>query len=256
MKTISADQHYRNLRTFFAWAVEAGLLPNDPTRSIPKPRIPMPLPDVPVEAELRAVLAACSETFEGTRNRAVILVLADAGLRAGELTRLRVRDWEELSLTVRAGKGGRDRVVFVSPTTAEAMRRHLAMRPGVGDADPLFTDMDGQSLTPRNLVQVLHRLSAKAGLPPARRLHPHALRHFAATSWLRHGMGLDHARRLLGHTSLHMTLRYSSLVAADLQQAHKEAAAVERMLSNAAPRPRARRPRATRAPTLRIVTGR
>jgi site-specific recombinase XerD len=36
-------------------------------------------------------------------------------------------------------------------------------------------------------------------------------------------------RRLLGHTSLHTTLRYSSLVSADLQQAHREAAAIERM---------------------------
>ncbi len=78
-------------------------------------------------------------------------------------------------------------------------------------------------------MQILHRLSAKAGLPTHRRLHPHALRHFAATSWLRGGAGLDQVRRLLGHASLSTTLCYSSLVASELAAAHKKAAAIERL---------------------------
>jgi site-specific recombinase XerD len=78
-------------------------------------------------------------------------------------------------------------------------------------------------------VQILHRLSTKANLPANRRLHPHALRHFAATSWLRGGAGLDEVRRLLGHESLATTLRYSSLVGADLPRAHRRAGAIERL---------------------------
>ncbi|MGQ0568417.1 MAG: site-specific integrase [Armatimonadota bacterium] len=79
------------------------------------------------------------------------------------------------------------------------------------------------------LVQILHRLSAKAGLPSHRRLHPHALRHFAATSCLRAGAGLEELRRLPGHESLNTTLRYSNLVGVDLQRAHKSAGAIERL---------------------------
>jgi site-specific recombinase XerD len=130
----------------------------------------------------------------------------------------------------------KDRVAFASPTTAEAIRRHLAMRPGAGHSNPLFADAQDRPLTPRHLVQILHRLSARAGLPANRRLHPHTLRHFAASSWLRNGVGLDHVRRLFGHTSVAMTLRYSSLVAADLQRAHREAAAIERVVSGGSPR--------------------
>jgi site-specific recombinase XerD len=55
------------------------------------------------------------------------------------------------------------------------------------------------------------------------------LRHLAATAWLRNGVGLDEVRRLLGHSSLNTTLRYSSLVSADLQRAHRDAAAIDRM---------------------------
>ena len=65
--------------------------------------------------------------------------------------------------------------------------------------------------------------------PVHRRLRPHALRHYAATSWLRSGMGLDEVRRLLDHESISTTLRYSSLVASVLQHAHKKAAAIERL---------------------------
>lgn len=233
MRPISADQHDRNLRTFFKWTVAAGLLANDPMVGIPKPRIPLPLPDVPTEDELRAILASCTTTFEGLRNRAMVLVMADAGLRAGEVVRIRVRDWnpDELSIIVRSGKERKDRITFVSTTTAEAIRFHQIMRPGAGDSDPLFADAQGRTLQLRHLVQILHRLSARAGLPLERRLHPHILRHFAATSWLRNGIGLDHVRRLLGHASVAMTLRYSSLVAADLQRAHREAAAIERVIS-------------------------
>ncbi len=162
-----------------------------------------------------------------------------------ELVRIRVRDWNpaELSIIVRSGKGRKDRVTFVSTTTLEAIRHHQTMRPGSVDCDPLFADAHGRPVRPRHLVQILHRLSARAGLPPNRRLHPHTLRHFAATSWLRNGVGLDHVRRLLGYASVAMTLRYSSLVAADLQRAHREAAAIERVVSGWLPRTRSRPPR-------------
>ncbi len=258
MRPISVNQHDRNLRTFFRWAIDAGLLTSEPMRGIPRPRILLPLPDVPTEDELRAVLASCTATFEGARNRAMILTMADAGLRAGEVTRVRVRDWNpaELSIIVRSGKGRKDRVTFVSTTTAEAIRYHQAMRPGAVDSDPVFADAQGRPLRLRHLVQILHRLSARAGLPPNRRLHPHTLRHFAATSWLRNGIGLDHVRRLLGHASVAMTLRYSSLVAADLQRAHREAAAIERVVSGWLPRTRSHRQHTMRGPVLRLTTGR
>ncbi len=258
MKPISAGQHDRNLRAFFRWALATGLLASDPMRGIPRPRIPLPLPDVPTEEELRTVLMSCTATFEGVRNRAVILAMADAGLRAGEVARVRVRDWNraELSIIVRSGKGRKDRVTFVSTTTAAAIRSHQAMRQGAADSDPLFADAQGRPLRLRHLVQILHRLSARAGLPPERRLHPHTLRHFAATSWLRNGVGLDHVRRLLGHASVAMTLRYSSLVAADLQRAHREAAAIERVVAGWAPRARSPRPSRMRDPAMMLVSGR
>jgi len=223
-------QGYRTLKTFFRWCVEVGTLTENPLRGFTM-RCPKTLPDVPTEEELRAALATCPETLHGTRNRALLLVLADAGLRASELLHLLVEDWRpaDRGLFVREGKGRKDRVAFVGPTTTRALKAWLARHPQPATESFLFCDRAGRPLKHRHLLQIMHRLSAKVGLPAHRRFHPHALRHFAATSWLRGGAGLDEVRRLLGHESLSTTLRYSSLVGADLQRAHKRAGAIERL---------------------------
>jgi len=232
----SVHQAYRTLKTFFRWLVATGALARTPLVGVTM-RTPSTLPQVPTEDELRAVLDCCPPTLVGARNRALVLVMADAGLRASEVLHLLVEDWslQDRSLFVRSGKGHKDRVTFVGPTTMRAIRYYLAMRTVASREDWLFADTQARPIAPRHLVQILHRLSARAGLPANRRLHPHALRHYAATSWLRNGVGLDQVRRLLGHASLHTTLRYSWLVAADLQQAHKDAGAIER-IGVAAPR--------------------
>lgn len=194
-------------------------------------RTPKTLPNVPTDEDLRAVLAACADTLEGLRNRAVLLVLADSGLRANELLHLLIEDWRpaDRGLFVRAGKGRKDRVAFIGPTTTRALKTWLARHPRLAPEAFLFCDRKGRAVKYRHLVTILHRLSAKAGLLGHHRLHPHALRYFAATSWLRGGAGLDEVRRLLGHESLNTTLRYSSLVSADLQQAHRRAGVIERL---------------------------
>jgi site-specific recombinase XerD len=223
-------QAYRTLKTFFRWCVETDTLSENPLRGFTM-RTPKTLPDVPTDDELRAILAACSETLAGIRNRALILALADSALRASEVLRLLVEDWRpaDRGLFVRTGKGRKDRIAFIGPTTTRALKVWLARHPVPAPESFLFCDQQGQPIKYRHLVQILHRLSAKAELHSRRRLHPHALRHFAATSWLRGGAGLDEVRRLLGHESLATTIRYSNLVGRDLREAHKRASAIERL---------------------------
>jgi len=179
-------QAYRTLKTFFRWCVETGVLADTPLRGLAM-RTPKTLPDVPTEDEVRAALAVCSETLEGVRNRALLLVFADSGLRANEVLRLLVEDWRsgDRGVFVRTGKGRKDRVAFVGPTTARALKAWLARHAAPSSEAFLFCDRTGRPLKYRHLVQVLHRLSAKTGLRANGRLHRHALRHFAATSWLR-----------------------------------------------------------------------
>ncbi len=175
----SSRQHqaYRTLKTFLRWCVETGLLADNPLRGFSM-RTPKTLPQVPTEEELRAVLAACPDSLEGARNRALILTLADAGLRAGELLHLLVEDWRasDRGVFVRSGKGRKDRVAFIGPTTTRALKAWLARHPQPAPEAFLFCDRRGQPLKHRHLNQIFHRLSAKAGLELTRlRGHSNAL---------------------------------------------------------------------------------
>jgi len=75
-------QPYRTAKTFFRWLLATGSLDRNPLAGV-SIKTPATLPQVSTEDELQAVLECCAPTVVGARNRALILVMADAGLRAG-----------------------------------------------------------------------------------------------------------------------------------------------------------------------------
>ncbi len=145
MKPISVHQAYRVLRTFFGWCVMIGLLVEHPMGGVTM-RVPQDLPRVPEDDEVHTLLHACADTFEGRRNRALIGLLADSGLRISEALRLRIEDvnFTTGTLSVRGGKGGRDRTGHFGDQTASLLRAWLARRREVHPvrlADVLFCDL-------------------------------------------------------------------------------------------------------------------
>jgi site-specific recombinase XerD len=80
MKPFSVHQHLRVLKTFCRWAAETGTLAQDPMRGISM-KVPRTLPRVPTDETVRKLLGACGESFEGRRNKALVGLLADSGLR-------------------------------------------------------------------------------------------------------------------------------------------------------------------------------
>jgi site-specific recombinase XerD len=195
-------QAYRSLRTLFTYLRKTGAIDFDPLKGIDSMRTPRTLPQVPSKDEINAVLAACSHKLTGRRNRAMIISAIDSALRSSELCNLLVGDYHpaERQVLVRRGKGQRDRVGFLSPTSVREVDRYLLARGTPAPDAPLFATDEGQAMPPRRWQEVLHRLSRRAGLPRDRWLHPHLLRHFSGTEAVRKGMPLDHVRKLLGHS--------------------------------------------------------
>ncbi len=115
----SLHQGYRRIGAFLRWCSNVGELPGDLMRGL-RIRTPKTLPQVPTEEELRKALQLCSHSQIGRRHRALLLTLADSGLRASEALHLLVENWNptDRSLFIRCGKGRKDRVTFVSPITA------------------------------------------------------------------------------------------------------------------------------------------
>ncbi len=228
LKPISVHQHFRCLKTFFTWCTDVGILAAHPLRgqTIVTPKT---LPAVPEDEHIRRLLQACSDTFEGRRNKALIALLADSGLRISEALRLRIEglNFATRTIAVRGGKGGKDGVGFFGSEAAQYIHGWLARRREARPEDYLFLDRTGRSLRRDHATHTLHKLSTKAGLP--RKVGPHALRHYAATSILRQTGDLELVRQVLRHETLAMALRYAHLTKPDVSAKFRRASPLDNL---------------------------
>lgn len=233
LKPVSAHRHYRVLRTFCRWAVRSGRLDTDPLAGLTM-RVPKTLPRVPSDEELRRLLAACTNTFAGRRNRALIALAADSGLRRDELRQLRIADLDLNPRTIRvwSGKGQKDGTGFFGETTASLVRAWLSAHPDPRPVAFLFATCEGVQLGPSAITRILHRISARAGLE--RKVGPHALRHFAATALLRKTGDLDLVRRVLRHSTLDQAMKYTLIVQTETAAKFQQAAPLDQLWSRAA----------------------
>jgi site-specific recombinase XerD len=226
VKPVSVGIDIKNLRTFFTWVVAEGHLNESPMDKIPNPKIPQIPPKALEENEIYRLMEAAKRS---PRDTAVVLVLIDCGLRASELGSLTRDDLalDDMSLTVRHGKGGKARTVYISETTIRALRRYLRTRQ---DADPaLFLSRQGQPLNRDSLRLLTYRLSDRAGLNNGRRVSPHCLRATFATQYCLAGGDAHSLQRLMGHSSTRMAERYVNLVGKDVAAAHRRYSPVSRL---------------------------
>jgi site-specific recombinase XerD len=174
--------------------------------------------------EVRQVLEAC----RSSRDRAIVLVMVDSGLRRNEVCNLVWGDIEIGSGLIRVenGKGGNSRSVVVGIATRRALLVYRREVPHDDNA-PLFQTSQRQRLTPMGLRSLFVRLSKRTGIHTT----PHALRRTFATLSLKAGMNLLHLQGLLGHSSLEMTQRYVHMLDDDLVDAHRSHGPIDTFLN-------------------------
>jgi site-specific recombinase XerD len=178
---------------------------------------PVMAPDVVTEDELRAMLAQCSlRAPTGIRNRALIAVMYRAGLRRGEALALRCSDISEErgTLTVRAGKGGKQRVVAIDDGALAVVQRWLDKRRELGlhaNGGPLFCTLDGGELSGRYVGQMVTRIAARAGVE--KRAHPHGMRRSHTAELVSEKVPMPVIQKQLGHASLAVTDHYTRHIA-------------------------------------------
>ncbi|NJC72120.1 tyrosine-type recombinase/integrase [Planosporangium thailandense] len=163
-------------------------------------------------AEVDALLAAADAEGgpQAARHRAMITLLADLGLRVGELTGLDVTDLgvERGHRTVRfVGKGGKPRRRALAPATAAVLDAYLAVRPGPPDG-PLFVTASGARVDRHAVFRLVRRLAREAGIPAWADVSPHSLRHAFATIARGEGVPLEDVQDAMGHADPRTTRRY------------------------------------------------
>lgn len=213
---------WRAVRAFVRWVVREGGLEHDPTRKIKPPRVPEV--DLPVvrEWEVKKLLAAAEMGKNPLRDKALVMVLWDTGLRASEVLGLRVSDVKAEAVRVRR-KGGAVQWVPVSLPTYRAILAYARAERPPSDHDALFLGRSGLPLAYDGLKMVLRRLAEYAGIPPK---PPHAFRRGAAVAMVKNGMPSYALQAMLGHKSPVMTAHYVRLAEKDLKDLHREASPV------------------------------
>ncbi len=220
----------RHLGPFFKWLVEQDEIDENPMRHIKMKRPPDPQTPVLNVEQLERLFAACKgKTFRDARDRAMMRLLLDTGMRRQELLSLRYGDldWELEQLTIRP-KGGGVRVVPLGDTALRDLERYLRnYRYGRGDSDAMWTTEKGTPLASRTMVDVLRHRGERAGIYG---LHPHVFRHTFASMWLEAGGSEIDLMRITGWKNPRMLQRYGAAAADDrAKKAHRRFSPADRV---------------------------
>ena len=175
--------------------------------------------DLISDNDLQKLLSSPSiSTIDGMRDKAILELFFSTGLRVSELCALnRDIDINNIELSVR-GKGGKVRVVFISPSASEAIKNYLKRRADIDDA--LFIDHskksnyrlergDGLRLTTRTIERIINKHAINVGI--SKKCSPHVLRHSFATDLLYNGADLRTVQMMLGHASIATTQIYTNV---------------------------------------------
>ncbi len=215
----SLSRYLSSIRSFSRYLVLEGIREDDPTEEIRNPRKWERLPRAVSIEDMERILDAVGEGRFWQRDLCMIELMYAAGLRVSELVSMRVEDLNLEAGFVRVfGKGGKERVVPLSPRTAQrigeymkTLRRELLRG---RESAYLFLSQRGGPMTRQRFWQALTGYARKAGL----RVSPHVLRHSFATHLLEGGADLRSVQKMLGHADISTTQIYTKVTTERLQR--------------------------------------
>jgi len=193
----------RQARAALVFLYEVVLKQPDKVSERPRMKRPQQLPVVLSREEVARLLKVTTNL----KHRALLMAAYSAGLRVGEVVRLKVSDIDSKRMQIRvtAGKGAKDRYTLLSETVLNVLREYFRVyRP----QDWLFPGADPTDhLSERSAQKVFERSRKKAGI--AKPATFHTLRHSFATHLLEDGVDIRYIQELLGHGNIRTTERYT-----------------------------------------------
>ena len=225
--TLSSQRvRLQKLRGFCKWLAKHDVIPFNPASEVDLPRVERRLPRAILsEKEAEQVLALPDlDDPIGLRDRAMMEVLYSTGIRRAELAAVRLPDLdaERGTLTVRLGKGKKDRVVPIGERALMWVGRYLdEVRPSLvvpPDKAALFLDKRGVPIGLARLTQLMRRYIGRAGLGKTGACH--IFRHTMATLMLERGADVRLIEEILGHEELSTTEIYTRVSIGHLKAVH------------------------------------
>lgn len=205
----TVNRKLSTLRTFYRWCLKQGFTEANPMLKIKGPKLEKRLPVFLKQSELdEAKLAPLfTEDFEGVRDRLMLELFYQTGIRLSELITLKEVDIANNSIKV-LGKRNKERIIPVSDDLLTQIAKYQKIKIAFGINSPkLLTLLNGKNLYPK---LVYRKINYYLGLVSSMdKKSPHVLRHTFATHMLNNGTGLETLKNILGHASLSATQVYT-----------------------------------------------
>lgn len=211
--------YYRSIKVFFRWYWEE-IEPDyaNPISKVKPPKNNLPPLDGVSKEQVSLLLSKCKEdTFTNMRDKTILMLLFDTGLRAQELCDIETLhlDLIKCSIFIPKGKGRKSRTVFFGHSTRKQLRKYLRYS---RNNQLLFTNQSGDKLIYNALRQILRRLCLQAGIKD---ISLHDFRRGFALEAVRNNIDLLSLSRLLGHSDLSLLQRYVKQSNQDLKDKYK-----------------------------------
>ncbi len=223
----TVHRYYTGLSALFRWAIDEGMIETNPMVTIRKPRFQRKIIKG-LEPEICNKLLGSfnGKDIENYRNKAIVYMFLDTGLRLSELTNLRMSDINmEQGIIKVIGKGDKERLVRIGIKTQKALWSYIAHRPV--DVAHVWLGRDNAPFTIDGIAQMIRNLGKRHGIS----LSLHKLRHSFAISFLRNGANPFELQIALGHSTLEMTRRYTQALGfEDVFKRHVIASPVDRLV--------------------------
>ena len=200
-------------KTFFNYCEKEGHIKTSPAASIRNMKQPKVVIMTFSENEIRGLLNHFSgRDFISIRNKTIIALLFDTGMRLAEVINLRSEQIHDEYILVH-GKGNKERLVPVSPFLAKQLLRYRTVRDSYFEDKRfpegfVFVSNRGKQLTPEVIGMFLKQAAKEVGVNPQVRVSPHTCRHTFAHLQLKNGLDLYSLSRLMGHENVAITQRY------------------------------------------------
>lgn len=229
---------YGGIRCAFRFWKREGLIADNPMERVERPRRERALIR-PLSAEQAARLIEAPDTRGvcGLRDRAMMMLMLDSGLRVSELLSLEAArvDWLNCQATV-MGKGRKERTVPFSAATGQALLEYAQARSKSRvQGGELFLGKTGKRICRSKARKLIVRYGKLAGIEGVR-MSPHTLRHTFAVLYVRNGGDSFSLQEILGHSTLEMTRRYVNLARKDIAEQHKKFSPMNGLVDTASSR--------------------
>ena len=222
----SVGRKLSSLRAFYSYLCNEGLVAVSPVQNIPSPKRRKRLPSFVKEQEMDAILdGAFGDDFESQRDKLIIMLFYETGVRLAELVNLDVSSVDFSNGVIKVdGKSNRQRVIPFVGELREHLLSYIMVREKVAPAGEtaFFVSGKGSRVSRSCVYRLVRRILTDNGVQLSRR-SPHVLRHSFATAMLNNDADLGVVKELLGHRQLATTEIYTHLTFEELKDFYKKA---------------------------------